>query len=154
MTRRVQTEEQKQRAHAKQKEWRQKNHARMMARRKEWRQLNLEIFHEREKQKNRARKEKVVAAYGGKCSCCGETHVEFLTIDHIHGGGRKHRSELSKAGTTMYQWLINHKFPDGFRLLCSNCNLAFGLYGKCPHGNLIQEVTVQRPEDRQLRLVS
>ena len=28
------------------------------------------------------------------CECCGEKHLEFLAIDHINGGGGKHRKKL------------------------------------------------------------
>ena len=27
-------------------------------------------------------------AYGDRCACCGETEPVFLTLDHVHGGGR------------------------------------------------------------------
>lgn len=64
------------------------------------------------------------------CSCCGETHVEFLGIDHINGGGRQHRKE---TGSHFYGWLKQNNYPDGFRVLCNNCNLSIGLYGYCPH---------------------
>jgi len=75
----------------------------------------------------------VLVHYGGdppKCACCGENHIEFLTIDHIHGGGKRHRK---KIGTNIYNWLKKTKFPDGFRVLCMNCNSALGFYGYCPH---------------------
>lgn len=77
---------------------------------------------------------KVLEHYGGKCQCCGEDKYEFLSIDHINGGGNKHRKEnglLTGQGT--YRWLIRNNFPKGFRVLCHNCNFAFGHYKKCPH---------------------
>ena len=67
-----------------------------------------------------------------KCACCGETHIEFLTIDHIHGGGRKHREEVG-FGKSFYRWLIKNNFPKGFQVLCYNCNCAKGHFGYCPH---------------------
>ena len=77
----------------------------------------------------------VLIHYGGnppKCACCGESHIEFLTIDHIHGGGRKH-SKITGLGTSFYKWLRKNNFPDGFQVLCWNCNCAKGHYGYCPH---------------------
>lgn len=71
--------------------------------------------------------------YGGtppKCACCGETIYEFLAIDHINGGGNKHRREI---GVNIYGWLVKNSFPGGFQVLCHNCNLAKGFYGICPH---------------------
>jgi hypothetical protein len=81
----------------------------------------------------RKRKKLVLEHYGNKCSCCGETRWEFLCVDHINGGGRKHRESLGGGGARLYDWLIRHKFPKEFRLLCSNCNEALGHYGYCPH---------------------
>jgi hypothetical protein len=69
--------------------------------------------------------------YGGKCACCGEERREFLSIDHINGGGAKHRKEIHRA--SLYFWLIKNNFPDAFRILCHNCNQAMGIYGYCPH---------------------
>jgi hypothetical protein len=70
--------------------------------------------------------------YGGKCACCGEEHYEFLSIDHINGGGTKHRAEVGK-GDVFYKWLRKNGYPEGFRVLCHNCNQAIGFYGFCPH---------------------
>lgn len=66
------------------------------------------------------------------CKCCGENKIEFLSIDHINGGGTKHRKEIG-GGQLMYQWLIKNNFPKGFRILCFNCNQSLGIYGYCPH---------------------
>lgn len=76
----------------------------------------------------------VIAAYGGKCSCCGEKRPEFLAIDHVNGGGLAHRLSLNCKGARFYLWLIQQNFPKkDFRLLCHNCNQSYGLYGYCPH---------------------
>lgn len=82
-------------------------------------------------------KRRVFEAYGGcKCACCGETHMEFLSIDHIDGKGAEHRRMLTGSrsnGSTVYGWLIRNNFPSGFRVLCFNCNFALGHFGYCPH---------------------
>ena len=80
-------------------------------------------------------RDEVLSAYGARCLCCGETMKEFLTIDHIHGGGRQHRLSLgSMTATTFYEWLRREGFPQNdFRCLCMNCNFARGIYGHCPH---------------------
>lgn len=78
---------------------------------------------------HRIRKE-VIKHYGGECACCGERHFEFLAIDHIDGGGRKHRKKIN---TPLPYWLRKNGFPPGFRILCHNCNMAIGRYGYCPH---------------------
>ena len=96
-----------------------------------------ETYRRKRREAHRRTKLKVLEAYGGcKCACCGETHMEFMTIDHINGGGEKHRKELiaqGRSGNPLYGWLIRNKFPAGFRVLCMNCNFAIGHFGVCPH---------------------
>ena len=79
-------------------------------------------------------REAVFAHYGKQCACCGETHWEFLTIDHVHGDGAAHRRQIGRA--RLYRWLRKNRFPEGFRTLCMNCNFAVGRVGYCPHGKL------------------
>lgn len=83
-----------------------------------------------------ARRHKIIAHYGGQCSCCGETTLEFLHVDHINGGGNAHRSEVGQGkhdGQAVLAWVIRNNFPEGFRVLCANCNMSLGAYGYCPH---------------------
>jgi hypothetical protein len=83
-------------------------------------------------------KDKVFNAYGGyKCNCCGETNIAFLTIDHINGGGNAHRREIK---TDFYQWLIKNNFPEGFQVLCHNCQWGKHKFGVCPHQQLIDNL--------------
>ena len=81
-------------------------------------------------------KNEVFNAYGGiKCACCGESYIEFLTIDHVNNDGIHHKSKAGYrfTGTHLYVWLKKHNYPSGFQVLCMNCNWAKGHYGKCPH---------------------
>ena len=66
---------------------------------------------------------------------------ELLSIDHI-AGRKQMDSELklvklgyssSMVGTTLLRWIIKNNFPEGFKILCHNCNSAIAVYGKCPH---------------------
>lgn len=76
----------------------------------------------------------VLRHYGAKCACCGETHREFLAIDHIKGGGTKLRKIAGYYSTaSMARQIIQQGFPKTLRILCHNCNLALGFYGRCPH---------------------
>lgn len=90
-------------------------------------------------QRERLRKIKLeVLTYYSKgelcCSCCGENSLEFLSIDHINGDGARHRKEIGvSGGSSFHQWLKRNNFPEGYRVLCFNCNLARGLFGYCPH---------------------
>ena len=63
------------------------------------------------------------------CSCCGENTYEFLTLDHINGGGRQER--LEHPG--YFRRLRKTGYPSGYRVLCYNCNCCIGRYGYCPH---------------------
>jgi len=83
-------------------------------------------------QKLRAR---VLAGYGHKCQCCGEPHAEFLAVDHVNGGGNRERKEHGwrVIGRDLYRKIVKLNFPDTYRLLCHNCNNAYGHYGYCPH---------------------
>ncbi|HLM60266.1 MAG TPA: hypothetical protein VK308_05665 [Pyrinomonadaceae bacterium] len=74
----------------------------------------------------------IIQTYGGKCSCCNETTREFLSIDHINGGGAADRKKFGNY-ITFYRWIIKNHFPQHLRILCHNCNQAFGFYGYCPH---------------------
>lgn len=74
----------------------------------------------------------IIDAYGGVCTCCGETELAFLTIDHIDGGGTKHR-ELIGFGQRFYSWLKTNGYPQGYQVLCYNCNCAKSFSGGCPH---------------------
>jgi hypothetical protein len=101
--------------------------------RREWYQRRPELQREYHQRLDRNLKEAVIAAYGGKCKCCGADEYEFLTIDHVDGGGQKHKRSV--PGFKIYRWLRNNGFPqDGrFQLLCISCNFAKGIYGECPH---------------------
>jgi len=78
----------------------------------------------------------VLVAYSGEspsCACCGETHVEFLEIDHINNDGAMHRQTVGSGSTRTLRWLRDNGFPAGFQILCRNCNQAKHVYGVCPH---------------------
>ena len=112
-----------------------------------------EIYNCKRREERQKIKRRVFDAYGGcKCACCGETHTEFLSMDHINNDRAEHREALTGSrnnGSTLYGWLIKNNFPAGFRVLCFNCNFALGHFGYCPHGNLktaLQEVAQAAPQ--------
>lgn len=77
------------------------------------------------------KKKLVFEYYGNKCSCCGESNLMFLSIDHIEGHGNKHRNQIK---TKFYNWLVKNNFPSGFQTLCFNCNWGRHINGGvCPH---------------------
>lgn len=94
---------------------------------------NREKILAQKKEQVRALKEEVLNTYGGKCECCGETIIEFLTIDHINNDGAAHRKRVGK-GKRIYADIKAQGYPEGqYRVLCFNCNISRGFYGYCPH---------------------
>jgi hypothetical protein len=69
------------------------------------------------------------------CSCCGEAHPEFLVLDHVNGGGNEERR---RYGRGLFGYLKRAGYPDGYRVLCANCNTAFAYYGACPHAQQVR----------------
>lgn len=68
-----------------------------------------------------------------KCSCCAESHIEFLTLDHIKGGGNKERKKFGGGSNRLFVHLRKIGFPKGYQVLCMSCNHSLGHYGYCPH---------------------
>lgn len=67
----------------------------------------------------------VLTHYGnGKLACvkCGFDDIKALTIDHIDGNGANHRRAIGVgAGNSFYRWLKENNFPEGYQVLCMNC---------------------------------
>jgi len=82
-----------------------------------------------------------------KCALCPCEDIDVLTIDHVDGGGNKMRKKMKSISgiTHFYTFLIKKKFPDGYRVLCFNCNhkeaLRLGYRGK--HNQVPDEVVKQ-----------
>lgn len=81
------------------------------------------------RERHAARKAKALSEYGTVCQRCGISDPDVLTIDHINNDGASHRKELqasqnSKIGSSkVYQWLEKNGYPNGFTVLCFNCNI-------------------------------
>lgn len=58
-----------------------------------------------------------------KCNKCGFDDVDALTIDHINNNGNDERKNIYKcSGTGFFRWLTRNNYPDGYQVLCRNCN--------------------------------
>ena len=96
------------------------------------------------------------------CNCCGENfHVDFLAIDHIRGSKQmdlepelvklKYSSKLRNQN--LHRWIILNNFPNGFQILCTNCNFAKGMKknnNKCPHEIIHKEETFAKTKEIDL----
>lgn len=59
-----------------------------------------------------------------RCVHCGITDIDVLCLDHIEGGGYQHRKELSsRSSKAFYHWVKDNDYPQGFQVLCANCNM-------------------------------
>lgn len=111
-----------------------------------WRQANPDKYNEYNKKSNLKLKRETMDSYGGKCACCGETELTFLTIDHINNDGNEHRRQMagesgnySQAGSRTYRWLRENGYPEGFQVLCANCNYGRQWNGGiCPHKEITE----------------
>ncbi|MCW2929982.1 MAG: hypothetical protein JWM19_944 [Actinomycetia bacterium] len=108
----------------------------------EWRSKNPGKYSEYNRKSLLKLKREVMDAYGGRCACCGEAELVFLTIDHVDGNGAEHRRAIAaergskwlQAGAPTYRWLRDNNFPEGFQVLCANCNCGRHWNGGiCPH---------------------
>lgn len=99
----------------------------------------LEEKNKRQKRKQRELWLECIIAYGGKCTCCGEEEIRFLNLDHI-GRERPEFPDLKpRKGTNrssskaLWKWMKNNNWPEGFQVLCWNCNQSTRWGEPCPH---------------------
>jgi hypothetical protein len=93
---------------------------------------------ESKKRRDKARLD-ILAHYGGKCACCGESNSAFLEIDHVNNDGKEHRKKLIPAGggrvagSLFFMRLRTLGYPDDYALqvLCANCHIAKTREGAC-----------------------
>lgn len=93
-------------------------------------------INEGNKRRRDAVRHEVYQAYGGyRCACCGETERAFLSINHVNNDGAAHKREFNlRTGEQMYRWLKRNGFPQGFQILCMNCQCGKrNNGGLCPH---------------------
>jgi len=54
------------------------------------------------------------------CKHCGCKDLRVLDIDHINDNGATHRKEIGQLNIVW--WVVEQNYPDGFQILCKNCN--------------------------------
>ena len=109
-------------------------------------------FVERMRRKRRELKKEVIEKYGGKCACCGESRLGFLTISHVNNDGAAHKRALGitkengfgATGWGFYKVLKDMGFPmtPPLEVECYNCNCGKkSNNGICPHKEQSPEVS-------------
>ena len=121
--------------HKKQRAYQKTNAERNRANARAWYKRNTKRSLQTTQAYKRRLKTKILAHYGTYCQCCGETKLEFLTLDHINGKGNEHRRQVSQTsgGHSFYATLIKMEYPLGLQVLCWNCNMAKAHFDECPH---------------------
>ena len=79
-----------------------------------------------------------------QCPGCTTSYIGFLQMDHVEGDGASHTyvgkftGEVTKySGATLLKWIEKNNYPEGFQVLCANCNSpgGKGIKKQCPmHG--------------------
>ncbi len=141
------------------RQYRAKNREKLAAYRRQWIAKNKTTWSAYWRGYRQRLKFEVLSHYARgppKCACCGESLIEFLTLNHVNGDGATHRRSLTipgamknrrgkigsgqTGGHRFYSWLKQMGYPSDIELnvLCWNCNAAIGFFKICPH--------VERPE--------
>jgi len=82
-----------------------------------------------QRERSQQLKLEVFSHYSGgtpKCAHCGIEDIDILELDHIDNNGAKERRAISTTqggGYAFYIRLKRNNYPEGYQVLCSNCNL-------------------------------
>ena len=122
---------------AKDRVWRSTHVKERAAYAKKEHQRNASEYRLRERNRRQKLRLAALKAYSVEetptCICCHTSLIVFLNIDHIFGHGNEHRRSIGvSAGTDFFKWLAENDYPEGFQILCCNCNHAKHVLGRCP----------------------
>lgn len=119
-----------------------------------WKQADPERLRRSARDYARREKERFVAAYGGACSCCGETIVDFLTCEHLKKDGKADRKN-GFAGIKMYLKARREGYPkDKYTCLCTNCNFVERHGKQCPHKAMRLSRQIEIVDDECTRAIA
>lgn len=112
------------------KKYRQENKERLLELNRIWCSKNREHVREENRKERERLKMEVLGRYSSNkicCAYCGFEDTRALQIDHIDNNGAEERREKlgnrTCAGTTFYRWIRRQNYPDGYQVLCANCNI-------------------------------
>ena len=77
----------------------------------------------RQRTKNLLNKMEFILEYGGKCQCCGEKGIDFLTVEHTKGNYNGKIVDICLRG-----WP-----KEDYSVLCYNCNCSKRFGRPCSH---------------------
>jgi len=65
------------------------------------------------------------------CAHCGETELVVLCLDHINNDGNAQRKNTGvHGGYDFYRRLKREGYPEGYQVLCFNCNMRESFKGE------------------------
>jgi hypothetical protein len=92
-----------------------------------YREKNRDILNEKNRQRRINCKLTILDRYGKYCATCGFEDIRALQLDHINGNGNEERVKVGGStkfsGWRFYDYLIKQGLPDGYQILCANCNM-------------------------------
>lgn len=112
------------------REYRLKNKDRIQEQIRDWKRANNTRARELNRNERLRLKMDVLSHYSildtPICSQCGFSDIRALHLDHINNDGAASRRAITgsrtTAGTTYYRWVRKNNYPDGYQVLCANCN--------------------------------
>ena len=73
-------------------------------------------------ERTRSLRYQILSHYSGSdqpyCNKCGFDDIRGLCVDHINNDGCKDK----RANQTLHLWMIKNNYPEGYQVLCANCN--------------------------------
>ena len=99
------------------REWRKRNPERT----KLYKQKHYAVMNKNRRKLQKELREKIINLLGGECSQCGFADERALQIDHVNGGGNKHRKQLG-TGAKFYRGILSNIDSGEYQILCANCN--------------------------------
>jgi hypothetical protein len=107
-----------------------------------------------ERQRSVRVKHEVMQKYGGRCVCCGEDRVAFLSIDHANNDGTaKRKTGEHSGGGHFYKRLRQAPVDPTLQVMCYNCNFGRRVTGVCPHqdNSYFEQALSKTPYERRKR---
>jgi hypothetical protein len=90
---------------------------------RDWYLKNKETHNRRSSERYRLIRNELFNLLGNECCQCGIQDYRVFSIDHVGGGGKKHRSEKGVGTGFMYRILREIKNESKkYQILCLNCN--------------------------------
>ena len=88
--------------------------------------LTIPERNKRQRERNYRVKKEVLSYYSGGQPCCARCQnedIDVLCLDHMAGGGTKERLSTGHWGVRLHYYLRRCGYPEGYQVLCANCNL-------------------------------